>query len=65
MKKLIVIIIILIFKTACSQKNNENWESEKRQEVLCNKSVIKSLQKNGDKLIVAREVFHWIYFKSF
>jgi type III secretory pathway lipoprotein EscJ len=34
MKKLIVIIIILIFKTACSQKNIDNLESDKKNETF-------------------------------
>ncbi len=34
MKKLIVIIIIIIFKTSCSQKNTDNLESEKQNETL-------------------------------
>ena len=29
-----------------------------------NRSVLDNLEKGGDKLIVEREVFHWMYFKT-
>lgn len=29
-----------------------------------NRSVLENLEKNGDKLIKPREVFHWIYFET-
>ncbi|MBO6211657.1 ribonuclease E inhibitor RraB [Algoriella sp.] len=31
---------------------------------ISNRDVLENLEKNGDNLSKAKEVFHWIYFKS-
>lgn len=53
-------------------KENDNWESffnflyptARDYQAIMNRRVLAQLEENGDKLTEAREVDHWIYFKS-
>ena len=47
---------------SCQQKSN--FESEKQNQIEANQKVINVLRDGGDKLIISRNVFHWVYFKS-
>jgi len=40
------------------------YPSPQNMEVIQNRRVIESLEKNGDHLAKARYVDHWLYFKS-
>lgn len=56
MKNLYLILFIIVFLVACNR-------SEKSR-ILEDEHVVEFLKRNGDKLVVPREVFHWIYFKT-
>lgn len=52
-------------------KEDKNWDSyhdtypnERDFQSISNRSVLENLEKNGDNLSKAREVFHWIYFSN-
>lgn len=62
--KQLLLLIILIATTACGQNSNTQWAIEKQHQIDGNVSVVENLKKNGEKFIVARDVFHYIYFKS-
>lgn len=52
-------------------KEDKNWNvyldlypNEIDFQSISNRSVLENLERNGDNLSIAREVFHWIYFKN-
>lgn len=52
-------------------KEDKNWNvyldlypNEIDFQSISNRSVLENLERNGDNLCIAREVFHWIYFKN-
>ncbi|WP_051259558.1 ribonuclease E inhibitor RraB [Epilithonimonas tenax] len=52
-------------------KEDKNWNAyldlypnEIDFQSISNRSVLENLERNGDNLSIAREVFHWIYFKN-
>ena len=53
-------------------KEDKEWDgyfnflypTPQQYQSIQNRRVVDQLEKNGDKLIQEREVFHWIYFKS-
>jgi len=49
---------------SCQQKELNNFEIMKQKEIEANKKTINALVREGDKLIIPREVFHWIYFEN-
>ncbi|WJS95971.1 ribonuclease E inhibitor RraB [Flavobacterium johnsoniae] len=49
---------------SCQTKALNDFEIMKQKEIEANKKTIKALHNEGDKLIVPREVFHWIYFSK-
>ena len=65
MNKTFILLVILLFGNfSCQNKKKSVFESEKQVEIESNQKVLKALKKEGDKLIVARDVFHWIYFST-
>lgn len=65
MKKYFTILFGVLFGiSSCQKKETNNFEDRKQVEIEANKKTIKALIDQGDKLITAREVFHWIYFKN-
>lgn len=60
------------FKVMFNFENDTNWSkyykllfpTDEEFQKIGNLSVIENLESNGDKLVVEREVFHWIYFKT-
>ena len=52
-------------------KNDKNWSgyldiypNETDFQSISNRDVLENLEKNGDNLSKARDVFHWVYFKN-
>ena len=60
------------YKFECGTKADKSWDgylnflypSPKQMQINRNTKVIYTLEKSGDKLIAARNVDHWIYFKT-
>jgi uncharacterized protein (TIGR01619 family) len=56
----------------CGSKEDKNWEDyfnflypiPEQLQSIENRHVVEQLVKSGDKLIKAREVDHWLYFKN-
>ncbi len=63
MRKYLTIFFSSLFSFFSCQ-NKTNFESEKQAQIEANQKVINALTNEGDKLIIARDVFHWIYFKN-
>lgn len=65
MQKYITLFYGVLFGVfSCQQKETIDFENKKQAQINANLKVINSLRNEGDKLIVSREVFHWIYFKN-
>lgn len=59
------------YKILIHSKEDKDWNSyldiypsELDFQSISNRSVLENLEKNGDNLSKAREVFHWIYFNN-
>lgn len=63
MRKLFILLSGLFLGNAsCQKKNSIDFENQKQVQLESNIKVLNALKNAGDKLIVSREVFHWIYF---
>ena len=59
------------YEISVHSKEDKNWNgyldiypNEMDFQSISNRSVLENLEKNGDDLTKAREVFHWIYFNN-